>query len=205
MDRTQYARYAEALRITEATLRAPGPGTDTEAWLATDSQVLVAASMHRTLGDFEGAIRLARWFRDSATIASQGNPALDQLAASADTTIWRWESEAAARHDKLMQLRTALLDAELTGTKHDVRAVRMAIADHAEASGHFGEASAQLYAVMLRLPTADPSIDTLRLRISDLEAREDMRAELLLPPSQRTVYAQPLGDDRAVERTFDRN
>ncbi|MFZ4516539.1 MAG: hypothetical protein ACOYN3_09545, partial [Acidimicrobiia bacterium] len=61
MEPTQYARIAEALRVTELSLRAPGATDGIDAWKTCDGHVRVAASMHRTLGDFTGALRLMRW------------------------------------------------------------------------------------------------------------------------------------------------
>jgi len=189
MDRTKYARLSEALRVTESTLRAPAPSAGIDEWQKTDGHVRIAASLHRSLGNFGGALKLLRWFRDSTTIASTNRPELTPLADHAATAVWEWESESAVRHDKTMALRMSLLDAELRNNHHDVRAVRMAMADHEEAAGNFGEAATQLYEVALRLPAEDPSQPLLRDRIDDLSIRCDLQRDLVLPPAARPVLA----------------
>lgn len=190
MDRSKYTRLCEALRVTELTLAAPQAGADADAWRDVNGHVRVAASIHRSLGNFNGALKLLRWFRDSATIASTTRPEISDLAAGAATTTWEWEAESAARHDKLVGLRMDLLDAEVRKNPHDVRAVRMQIAEHEEASGNFGEASAQLHAVMAQLPADDPSINGLRTRATDLDARSELQRDLVMPPQYRPVLAE---------------
>ena len=206
MDREQYARISEALRVTESTMRAPLPDAPTSDWQQADGHFRIAASMHRTLGNFGGALRLLRWFANQATVAAQGNPELHSIADHAATTVWEWETEVAARQDKLVALRHDLLDAEVRQAPHDVRAVRMAIADHEEASGNFGEASAQLHEVALRMPVDEPSLPALRERIYDLDARCDQQRFLVLAPDQRPVLdrEQFLAPNRSLDPALQR-
>ena len=120
MDRTKYARLSEALRVTESTLQAPAPSAGLDEWQKTDGHVRIAASLHRSLGNFGGALKLLRWFRDSATIAATNRPEIAPLADRAATAVWEWETESAVRHDKTMALRMSLLDAEMRNHRHDV-------------------------------------------------------------------------------------
>ena len=192
MNRDQYARLCEALRVTELTLHAPRHDADVDAWRETNGHVRIAASLHRSLGNFNGALKIMRWFRDSATVAGISHPELSDLAASSATTVWEWEAESAARHDKLVGLRMDLLDAEVRQNPHDVRAVRMQIADHEEQSGNFAEAAAQIDAVMKGLPADDASLGYLSERAADLDRRSELQHDLVQPPAYRPVLA----DDR---------
>lgn len=185
MEPNQYARIAEALRVTELSLRAPSATENLDAWHTCDGHVRVAAAMHRTLGDFTGAIRLLRWFRDVSTVA--GVTGITRLSDAAATTVWEWEGQEAARRNKLVRLRGDVLDAELSGNKHSVRAAYMAVAAHEEASGHLAEAAAALQTVMLHLPANDAGHGELRDRVFGLEAMADVQRNLHLPPAQRPV------------------
>ncbi|MFZ4516308.1 MAG: hypothetical protein ACOYN3_08355, partial [Acidimicrobiia bacterium] len=154
-----------------------------------------------TLGDFTGALRLMRWFRDVATTA--GITGVAGLADNAATTVWEWEGQEFARREKLIRLRGVLLDAELTGNPHNARAARLAIADHEEVSGHFTEAAAAVQTVMLHLPTNDPSLEVLRDRVFALEATHDMQQSLRLAPERRPVLDDAIFlDAQTLERNL---